>query len=120
MARETTINEKGAPHPDRPPGTRERVPRLARTRASKRRLRAMAWLAAGIGFASPAAAIALVPKPPEGSAPVQRPIVIVHRKIRRIVITPRAPTTPPPRVTYVPAGGASGTSSTGTTRCSGC
>lgn len=120
MARETTISERVAPHLDRPPGSPDRVPPTPRTRASKRRLRAMAWLAAGIGFASPAAAIALVPKPSEGSAPVQRPIVIVHRTIRRIVITPRAPTTLPPRVTYVSAGGASGSTSTGTTRCSGC
>lgn len=123
MAQETTIDEGSEHHVHRAPACPGQAPpaRRPNTRTPKRRLRAFAWLAAGIGFALPARVIALTPKPPAASAPVQRPVVIVRRTIRRIVITPQGPTTPPPRVRYVyGGGGAVGSPSAGTTRCSGC
>lgn len=80
-------------------------------RASKRVLRAWAWIAGLIAFFSPWAVLGLQPKPAASAAPAQsgRQVTIV-RKITRRVIVQAAPKPQPVR--YVYAGG-SGPSSGG-------
>lgn len=83
--------------------------KVRRPRASKRELRAWAWVAGAIAFLAPAAVFGAVPKPPQDAAQGVNPRDIVIRKItRRIVIT--RPTASSP-VRYVTGGSTSGSSS---------
>jgi hypothetical protein len=110
-----------------PPNPMASRPR--KRRASRARLRATAWVAAGVSLASPWVALKLAPKP-ASAAGNRRPrqVVIVHRTVRRIVIDPAAPASASvsggaPQVRYVYVGGgtvSSGGGSAGTSRCSGC
>lgn len=81
-----------------------------RPRASKRLLRAWAWVAAALAFLAPAAVLGAAPKPPEQGARAGEPPTLVIRKVtRRIVIT--RPSAPAP-IRYVSGGSASSGSST--------
>ena len=76
-------------------------------RASKRQLRATAWMAGGLAFATPFAALAASPKPDTGdggaAAATRRPVRVVRHVTRRIVIVHAA--APQPAVTFVSAPG---------------
>ena len=80
-----------------------------RPRASKRLLRAAAWVAGGLAFLAPAAVLSAAPKPPADATAVgRRPTVVIRKITRRIVMTrPSAPAA----VRYVPGGTASSGSS---------
>jgi hypothetical protein len=74
-------------------------------RASKRLLRAWAWLAGALAFLAPAAVLGAAPRPPETGADAgQRPTLVIRRVTRRIVIT--RPSAPAP-VRYISGGSAS-------------
>ena len=83
--------------------------RSRKARASKRQLRATAWMAGGLAFAAPFAALAASPKPDTGegeaAAVARRPVRVVRHVTRRIVIVHAA--APEPAVTFVPAAGGS-------------
>jgi hypothetical protein len=82
-----------------------------RPRASKRELRAWAWLAGALAFLAPAAVFGAVPKPPQETARASDAPNIVIRKItRRIVISRPAGSSP---VRYVTGGSTSGASGFG-------
>lgn len=79
-----------------------------RPRLSKRALRGWAWIAGAVAFLSPWAALSLSPKPAVSAArTADRPVMVVRKITRRIVITdaPR-----PAPVQYVVAGGGSSSS----------
>ena len=94
--------------PARPPEHGERIPRK---RASKRRLRALAWIAGGVAFVAPFTALASSPKPASmqratgGSKPQ---VTVVRRITKRIVITHPAAQAP---VQYVAPSGSGYSSS---------
>ena len=82
-----------------------------RRRLSRRALRALAWVAGGLAFASPFAALTAAPRPAtagDGASP--RRVIIVRKITRRIVVHP-APEPLPVRYVYV-GGGSSSASST--------
>ena len=82
-----------------------------RPRLSRRALRALAWVAGGLAFASPFAALTVSPKPAAAESTKEpRQVILVRRITRRIVVHP-APEKPPVRYVYVGNGGTS--SSTG-------
>ncbi len=89
----------------------EQAEKVRRPRASKRELRAWAWVAGALAFLAPAAILGAVPKPPQDAAAStrQRPTVVVRKITRRIIVTkPSAPA----QVRYISGGSASsGTSS---------
>jgi hypothetical protein len=91
----------------RPPEHAERVPRK---RASKRRLRALAWIAGGLAFAAPFTALASSPKPvtTQRANGSKAPVTIVRRITKRVVITHPAAQAP---VQYVAPSGSSSSSS---------
>lgn len=81
--------------------------KAARPRASKRELRAWAWVAGALAFVAPAAVFGAVPKPPRDTAQANgRPNLVIRKITRRIVIT--RPASSPVR--YVTGGSTSGTS----------
>lgn len=84
-----------------------------RPRASKRELRAWAWVAGALAFLAPAAVLGAVPKPPRDETSARpRPTLVIRKITRRIVITrPSAPAS----VRYVPASSASSGSSSSST-----
>jgi hypothetical protein len=73
-----------------PPVARRPAPK----RASRRALRAWAWLAGAVSFLTPTAILATAPRPAASAVPVatspRAPEVIIHHVIRRVVV--RAPT----------------------------
>jgi hypothetical protein len=78
-----------------------------RPRLSKRVLRAWAWIAGATAFFSAWAAIGLSPKPAVSAAgTVNRPVTIVRKITRRIVIT-NAPKPAPVHYVYVGGGSSS-------------
>lgn len=79
-------------------------------RASRRELRAWAWIAGTLAFVAPWAAIAANPKPATADAgePEHRPLVIVRRITRRVVVRDRVEDA---GVRYVYVGGGSSSSS---------
>jgi hypothetical protein len=82
--------------------------RARRPRASKRELRAWAWIAGALAFLAPAAVFGAVPKPPQDAAAASvRPNLVIRKITRRVVIT--HPAGPAP-VRYV-SGGSSGSTS---------
>ena len=82
---------------------------VRRPRASKRELRAWAWVAGALAFLAPAAVFGAVPKPPQDTAQAtDRPDLVIRRITRRIVITRPAVSSP---VRYVAGGSTSGSSS---------
>lgn len=82
---------------------------LRRPRASKRELRAWAWVAGALAFLAPAAVFGAVPKPPQDTAQAApRPNLVIRKVTRRIVITRPAASSP---VRYVTGGTTSGSSS---------
>ena len=87
---------------------------VRRRRASKRELRAWAWVAGALAFVAPAAVFGAVPKPPQDNVAqaTERPDIVIRRITRRIVIT--RPTAPAP-VRYVSAGSTSGSSAVSST-----
>jgi hypothetical protein len=86
---------------------------VRRPRASKRELRAWAWVAGALAFLAPVAVFGAVPKPPQEQARASDPPNIVIRRItRRVVITRPAASSP---VRYVTGGSTSGSSSVGST-----
>lgn len=93
-----------APHPDRAATQHERTPKR---RASKRQLRAVAWVAGGAAFAAPFGALAAAPEPADraSSGDESRPVTVVRRITKRIVIT--HPSAQQPPVQYVTSPGSS-------------
>jgi hypothetical protein len=95
---------------------RERVPRK---RASKRRLRALAWIAGGLAFATPFGALAAAPKPAKTAANARAagsnkpPVTIVRRITKRVVIT--HPTASAPVQYVAPSSSSSSSSSSRST-----
>jgi hypothetical protein len=86
--------------------------RPRKARASKRQLRATALIAGGVAFAAPFTALAVAPKPDTSgatAAAARRPVRVVRRVTRRIVIV--HPTTPKPSITYVSAPSSSSSTS---------
>ncbi len=82
---------------------------VRRPRASKRELRAWAWVAGALAFLAPAAVFGAVPKPPQDTAQAtDRPDLVIRKITRRIVITRPAASSP---VRYVTGGSTSGSSS---------
>jgi len=81
----------------------------ARRRFSKRALRALAWVTGGLAFTTPFVALSASPRvaTAEG-ADGSRPVIVVRRITRRVVVH-AAPETPPVRYVYVD-GGSSGSS----------
>ena len=75
-----------------------------RKRASRGALRAWTWVAGGLSFLMPTAALAAAPKPAASAVPAtaspQAPVVIVHHVIRRVVVqsAPRVITVGSPTV----------------------
>ena len=88
--------------------------RAGRRRASKRELRAWAWIAGGLAFFAPWVALGASPKPATGAAAAtsDRPVVIVKRITRRVVIRDR-PTPAPVQYVVVAPSSSSGSSSSG-------
>ena len=88
--------------------------RAGRRRASKRELRAWAWIAGGLAFFAPWVALGASPKPATGAAAAtsDRPVVIVKRITRRVVIRDR-PTPAPVQYVVVGPSSSSGSSSSG-------
>ena len=91
-----------------------------RTRLSKGRVRAVAWVAGGATFLTGIGILGVAPKPASSSAPtkqsrVKRPVV-VQRIVRRVIVTDPAADAP---VRVVPgpvsSGGSSGGSASGGT-----
>lgn len=83
-----------------------------RRRLSRRALRAWAWVAGAATFASPAAALAVQPKPDvaaAGTHEVRRPVIVVRKVTRRVIV--REPATSG-GVRYVYTGGGSSASTT--------
>jgi hypothetical protein len=79
--------------------------RAPRRRASKRELRTWAWIAGGLAFFAPWAALGASPKPPpDAAAAGERPVLIVRTITRRVVIQDR-PTQAPVRYVYAPSNG---------------
>jgi hypothetical protein len=87
--------------------------RSPRRRASKGALRAWAWVAGGLAFLAPLTALGASPKPAVGQASAgQRRPVLVVRKITRVVVVRERPSPAPVR--YVsPSSVSSSTPSTG-------
>lgn len=84
---------------------------VRRPRATKRELRAWAWVAGALAFLAPAAVFGAVPKPPQEAVRESDPPSLVIRKItRRIVITRPAAS---PSVRYVTGGSTSGSGGVG-------
>ena len=80
-----------------------------RPRASKRELRAWAWVAGALAFLAPAAVLGAVPKPPQDAANErQRPTLVIRKITRRIVVTRPSAAAP---VRYISGGSASSGSS---------
>jgi hypothetical protein len=82
--------------------------RTTRRRLSRRALRAWAWVAGIATFVSPAAALAIQPKPSVAAASAtqaRRPVVVVRKITRRVIVREPARSAP---VRYVYAGGGSG------------
>lgn len=81
----------------------------ARRRFSKRALRALAWVTGGLAFTTPFVALSASPRAATAEgAEGSRPVIVV-RKITRRVVVHAAPETPPVRYVYVD-GGFSGSS----------
>lgn len=82
---------------------------VRRPHASKRELRAWAWVAGALAFLAPAAVFGAVPKPPQDAAQAtNRPDLVIRKITRRIVITRPAASS---AVRYVAGGSTSGSSS---------
>jgi hypothetical protein len=68
--------------------------RPAPKRASRRALRAWAWVAGTVSFLTPTAILATAPRPAASAGPratsPRAPVVIIHHVVRRVVV--RAPT----------------------------
>jgi hypothetical protein len=94
-----------------------------RGRLPKPVVRALAYLGGAMSFAVPSAILGHAPWPatPAGSQASQRPVIELHKVIRRIVIDPpSAPAvTSAPQVRYVYVGGGGG-GSPASTHCSTC
>ncbi|HSL15867.1 MAG TPA: hypothetical protein VK962_06260 [Actinomycetota bacterium] len=89
-------------------------------RASKRELRAWAWIAGALAFLAPWTAIAANPKPATAvdGGRAERPVKIIHRITRRVVI--RDPVEDAGvRYVYVGGGSSSSSSSTSSSGASG-
>ncbi len=89
-------------------------------RLSKRVLRTWAWVAGAAAFFSPWTVLGLSPKPAANAAEgkPRRPVVIV-RKITRRVIIQAAPKTQPVRYVYAPSSGGSSSSAPAPTTSTG-
>lgn len=80
-----------------------------RRRASKRELRVWAWVAGAAAFLAPLSALGASPKPAEDAAAAgNRPVVIVRKITRRVVVRERPSPAP---VRYVVAGPTSSSAS---------
>lgn len=94
-----------------------------RARWSKGKVRAVAWLSAGLAFLVSGAAIAVAPKPPTNEVahrrprPAPRKTIIQHRVIRSVIVDPPVSTGGNATVYTTSASGSSG-SSGGTTTTS--
>jgi hypothetical protein len=82
--------------------------RSPRRRASKGALRAWAWVAGGLAFLAPLTALGASPKPPvdQASAGQRRPVLVV-RRITRVVVVRERPSPAPVRYVYAPSGSSS-------------
>lgn len=77
--------------------------RPPRRRASKRELRAWAWIAGALAFLAPLAALGVSPKPPASAGSGERPAVVIRQLTRRVVVLPPAAEAP---ARFVAASGA--------------
>jgi hypothetical protein len=84
--------------------------RAGRRRASKRELRLWAWVAGGLAFAAPWAALASAPKPAAAAVPAgeRRPAVVVRTITRRVIVTHPRSDAPVRYVAAPPDGSSSG------------
>lgn len=91
--------------------------RAGRRRASKGELRVWAWVAGGLAFFAPWVALGASPKPAPDAAAAkpERPVLVVRRITRLVVIRDR-PTPAPVRYVVAPSSssGASSSGSAGT------
>jgi hypothetical protein len=76
--------------------------RAPRRRASKRSLRAWAWITGGLAFLTPLGALAAAPAPPSDVAQgrPERPVLVIRKITKRVVVHERPAEAP---VTYVSA-----------------
>lgn len=83
--------------------------RAPRRRASKRELRAWAWIAGGLAIFAPWAALGASPKPAPTVAegPDERPVVLIRKVVRRVVVRHQPAQAP---VQYLYTGGGSSAS----------
>ena len=84
-------------------------------RLSKPWLRAWAWILGALAFFSPLAILGVSPKPAGAQADTlptpereKKPRRVIHRVLRRVIITQAAPIQVAPSVNYVAGGGWSG------------
>ena len=85
-----------------------------RARLSKGRVRAVAWVAGGATFLTGIGILGVAPKPASSSAPAResrsRRPVVVHRVLRRVIVTEPAASAP---VRVIPGSATSGGSTGG-------
>ncbi|MFB3737612.1 MAG: hypothetical protein ACE14W_01435 [Candidatus Velamenicoccus archaeovorus] len=81
---------------------------VRRSRLSKRALRTVAWISGGVAFLSPWAVLGVSPKPAAQAASPRpkRPVVIVRKVTRRVVVQDTATPAPVRYVVSGPSGGA--------------
>ncbi|MCJ7832494.1 MAG: hypothetical protein MUP92_03490, partial [Actinobacteria bacterium] len=77
-----------------------------------------AWILGALAFFSPLAVLGVSPKPAGAEAqsapsPAPKPRRVIHRVVRRVIITQKAPIQVAPSVNYISGGGYSGGSSSG-------
>jgi hypothetical protein len=84
--------------------------RAGRRRASKRELRLWAWVAGGLAFVAPWAALAGAPKPASAAATAGErwPAVVVRTITRRVIVTHPRSDAPVRYVAAPPNGSSSG------------
>lgn len=87
--------------------TSTRMTDRARRRASKRELRAWAWTAGGLAFLAPWAALGASPQPASARAAGERPVILIRKITRRVVVQHPSANQAPVRYVYANGGSAS-------------
>ena len=87
-------------------------------RLSRPWLRVWAWILGAVAFFSPLAILGISPKPAGAQAEpappqVQKPRRVIHRVVRRVIVTQAAPIQVAPSVNYASSGGGYSGSSSG-------
>ena len=82
--------------------TEARAEHKRRARVPKHVLRGWAWVAGALAFFSPWVVLGTAPRPATADAPARRPVVVIRKITRRVVIREAAKPVP---VRYVYSGG---------------